>query len=84
MEAKDLLKEKWAVWDNHIVTEREWKVITVWKVEYMTRGYIAFNVGKTLAHHIVRLHNQSLEAAQRAAREDWSLSDAALKAGRAA
>ena len=55
----DVRKVRWVVKDGSIFTEEEFKV----KLEFkfiMTQVSVAFNVGREVAEHIVRLHNEQL------------------------
>ena len=59
----DVRKVRWTVVDSSIFTEEAYKV----KLEFAFVEHqlsVAFNVGKDVAHHIVRLHNNSLEGKQ--------------------
>ena len=55
----DVRKVRWVVKDGSIFTEEEFKV----KLEFkfiMTQVSVAFNVGREVAEHMVRLHNEQL------------------------
>jgi phosphotransferase system IIB component len=55
----DVRKVRWVVKDGSIFTEEEFKV----KLEFkfiMTQVSVAFNVGREVAEHLVRLHNDQL------------------------
>ena len=57
--AVDLRKVRWVAKDGSIFTEEEFKV----KLEFkfiMTQVSVAFNVGREVAEHLVRLHNDQL------------------------
>ena len=52
-------KVRWVAKDGSIFTEEEFKV----KLEFkfiMTQVSVAFNVGREVAEHLVRLHNDQL------------------------
>jgi len=53
---------KWVAKDGSIFTEKEFKVRVDFTGKYMLQqGAIAFNVGQTLAEHIVQVHNDDIE-----------------------
>jgi hypothetical protein len=55
----DVRKVRWVAKDGSIFTEEEFKV----KLEFkfiMTQVSVAFNVGREVAEHLVRLHNDQL------------------------
>ena len=56
----DVRKVRWVVKDGSIFTEAEYKV----KLEFKfidTQIGIAYNVGREVASHMVRLHNDQLQ-----------------------
>lgn len=59
------LNEKWVVIDGSIFTDKQFPVKTENKLRVvMSRKAVAFNVGESVAKHIVDLHNKSLEKEQ--------------------
>lgn len=55
----DVRKVRWVVKDGSIFTEAEYKV----KLEFKfinTQIGIAYNIGREVADHIVRLHNERI------------------------
>lgn len=56
----DYLKERWVAIGGSIACEREYFRKADLGKQYLTRDWIAFNVGERAARHIVDLHNKSL------------------------
>lgn len=55
----DVRKVRWVVKDSSIFTEAEYKVKLEFKFVNQQIG-IAYNVGREVASHMVRLHNDQL------------------------
>lgn len=59
-----LTKEKWVAIDGSIYTGQAFKKTSLFNnlpMREKHRESVAFNVGQSLAEHIVKLHNASLE-----------------------
>lgn len=55
----DTRKVRWTVKDGSIFTESEYKVKLEFKFVNIQIG-VAYNVGREVADHIVRLHNERI------------------------
>lgn len=53
----DVRKVRWAVKDGSIFTEAEYKVKLEFKFVQQQIA-VAFNVGREVAEHVVRMHNE--------------------------
>ena len=56
----EMKNEKWIAVNGSVMEEKTSTVRTEFKTTYVSRKYIAFNVGQKIAEHIVKLHNDSL------------------------
>lgn len=59
--AKDVNKMRWEVVGTSIQTEDEVEIPFEFTGRKKVHLSVAFNVGRDVAHRMVRLHNQSLE-----------------------
>ena len=59
--AKDVNKMRWEVVGTSIQTEDEVEIPFEFTGRKKVRLSVAFNVGRDVAHRMVRLHNQALE-----------------------
>lgn len=58
--ALDVRKVRWVVKDGSIFTEAEYKIKLEFKFVNQQIG-IAYNIGREVASHLVRLHNDHLQ-----------------------
>lgn len=59
--AKDITKMRWMVVDSSIQTEDQVEVSFDFTGRKKVHMAVAFNVGRDVAHRIVRLHNEQLQ-----------------------
>lgn len=63
-----MIGEEWIVFNNCIVTKRQYKVKSPSGVVYDSRDWIAMNVKEDVRNHIIRVHNEVLNKEENG---DW-------------